>query len=217
LGEWSCPIRLAGSILSNRAHICAFFKSPEDAYQVLLPFVKEGLELGKKAVHTVDSRRREEHMQWLASAGINAHNDPQFELRGWTDTHLSGGQFDQHRTLALFEKVVRDAKAKGFPLVRFVTQMEWALETDLDLNDLLEYEAKANDVWLRQEGPVNPVICTYVLRRFRGDIVVVVMRTHPLIINGGLLQENPFFVSPDKLLGQLRERGATRDRREIRA
>ena len=58
---------------------------------------------------------------------------------------------------------------------RFVTQMEWALEVDLDLNELLEYEAKANDFWLCQAGPVNPVICMYDLTRFRGDVVVDVM------------------------------------------
>ena len=84
--------------------------------------------------------------------------------------------------------------------------MEWALETDMDLYELLEYEAKANDAWLRQDGPVNPAICTYDLRRFRGDIVVDVMRTHPLIIIGGVLQENPFFVPPEEFLRELRER-----------
>jgi hypothetical protein len=35
--------RLAGSILGPQAHICAFFKNPADEYQVLLPFIKEGL------------------------------------------------------------------------------------------------------------------------------------------------------------------------------
>jgi hypothetical protein len=212
-GEGSRPIRLVGSTLGNRAHICAFFNSPEDVYRILLPFIKEGLELGEKAVHTVDPRRRDEHIRRLASSGIDVaavHKNDQFEVRDWTDTHLCGGQFDQHKTLALFERVVRDAKEKGFPLIRFVTQMEWVLETELDLNDLLKYEARANDVWLCQDGPVNPVICTYDLTKFRGDIVVDVMRTHPLIIIGGILQENPFFVPPDKFLGQLRERGTTR-------
>ena len=211
--DGSRSIRLAGSTLGNRAHICAFFNSPEDAYRVLLPFIKEGLERGEKAVHTVDPRQRDEHIRQLASAGIDvaaAHKNDQFELRDWTDTHLRGGQFDQHKTLALFEEVVRNAREKGFPLIRFVTQMEWALETELDLDDLLEYEAMANGIWIGQDGPVNPVICTYDLRRFRGDVVIDVMRTHPLIIIGGILQENPFFVPPDKFLGQLRERGTTR-------
>ncbi len=160
-------------------------------------------------MHTVDPRRRDEHIRRLASAGIDVaavHKDGQFELRDWTDTHLRGGQFDQHKTLALFGRVVRDAKEKGFPLIRFVTQMEWVLETELDLNDLLEYEARANDVWLRQDGPVNPVICTYDLSRFRGDVVVDVMRTHPLVIIGSIIQENPFFVPPDEFLRELKER-----------
>jgi hypothetical protein len=157
-------------------------------------------------------------MQRLASAGIDVdavQENDQFELRDWTNTHLHGGKFDQHKTLALFERVVAEANEKGFPLIRFITQMEWALETDLDLNELLEYEARANDLWLRQTGPVNPVICTYDLTSFRGDIVVDVMRTHPLIIIGGILQENQFFVPPDEFLRQLREKGAARHNPEV--
>ena len=32
------------------------------------------------------------------------------------------------------------------------------------------------------------------------------MRTHPMVIVGGMLQENPFFVPPDEMLKELRER-----------
>jgi hypothetical protein len=32
------------------------------------------------------------------------------------------------------------------------------------------------------------------------------MRTHPMIIIGGILQENPFFVPPDEFLQELRGR-----------
>jgi len=35
------------------------------------------------------------------------------------------------------------------------------------------------------------------------------MRTHPMIIIAGILQENPFFVPPDEFLRELRERRAT--------
>jgi hypothetical protein len=33
-----------------------------------------------------------------------------------------------------------------------------------------------------------------------------IVRTHPLVIVGGLLQENPFFVPPDLFLRELRAR-----------
>lgn len=36
-----------------------------------------------------------------------------------------------------------------------------------------------------------------------------IMRTHPMVIIGGQLQENPFFVPPDEMLAELRlRRGA---------
>jgi len=37
------------------------------------------------------------------------------------------------------------------------------------------------------------------------------MRTHPMIIVGGILQENPFFVPPDEFLRELRQRGVRSD------
>jgi MEDS: MEthanogen/methylotroph, DcmR Sensory domain len=159
----SHPIRLGGSVLGPPRHICAFFNNRDDEYRVLLPLIKDGLECGEKAVHTVDPQRRDKHLQQLASAGIDvaaARDSGQLELRSWADTHLRDGQFDQNKTLALFQEVVKDAKQQGFPLIRFVTHMEWALENRPGVDDLLEYEARANDIWLRQDGPVNPVICT---------------------------------------------------------
>ncbi len=38
-----------------------------------------------------------------------------------------------------------------------------------------------------------------------------IMRTHPMVIIGGILQENPFFVPPDEFLRKLRERHTGRD------
>jgi hypothetical protein len=39
------------------------------------------------------------------------------------------------------------------------------------------------------------------------------MRTHPLVIIGGLLRENPFFVPPDQFLLEMRERRLAKSRR----
>jgi len=48
--ESSRPIRLGGSVLGPPRHICAFFNSRDDEYRVLLPFIKDGLEVGEKVV-----------------------------------------------------------------------------------------------------------------------------------------------------------------------
>jgi len=40
--------------------------------------------------------------------------------------------------------------------------------------------------------------------------VIDIMRTHPMIIIGGLLQRNPFFVPPEEFLREIRQRRTMR-------
>ena len=60
-----------------------------------------------------------------------------------------------------------------------------------------------NDVWQRHE---DAVICAYNLARFGGDTVIDIMRTHPMVIIGGVLQRNPFYVPPERFLLELQAR-----------
>jgi hypothetical protein len=64
-----------------------------------------------------------------------------------------------------------------------------------------------NDVWLHHE---DAVICTYHLGELGGQAVVDIMRTHPMVIIGGILQANPFFVPPEDFLRDFRQRRTDR-------
>ena len=44
------------------------------------------------------------------------------------------------------------------------------------------------------------------MRQFGAEVVMDIMRTHPMVIIGGILQENPFFVPPDEMLREMRQR-----------
>jgi hypothetical protein len=95
----------------------------------------------------------------------------------------------------------------GFPLSRIVCHMEWAAKSQSHVNDLVEFESRVNDLWRRHD---DAVICTYDLAKLGGDTVINIMRTHPMIIIGGILQHNPFFVPPEEFLREVRERRAKR-------
>jgi len=71
------------------------------------------------------------------------------------------------------------------------------------VNNLLQYEARLNDVLSKYN---SPVICNYDLSKISASVAMDIMRTHPLVIVGGLLRENPFFVPPDEFLLEIRER-----------
>jgi len=204
----AAPIRLADSILGSNCHVCAFFHNADEEYRVLLSFIKDGFKRGEKAFHIVDPELRTEHRRRLETSGIDlpaAEKTGQFEMRNWADAYLREGHFDQQRMIELIQEVLDDGKQKGFPLTRLIAHMEWALEDRPGVDDVIEYETKLNYVLPKYK---DPVVCTYDLAKFGGDIVVDVIRTHPMIIVGGTLQENPFFVPPDQFLKELRERRA---------
>ena len=204
------PIRFAGSQLGESRHVCAFFHNADEEYRVLLPFIKDGFECGDKAVHVISPNRRSDHLQRLAAVGIDsaaAEQSGQFELRTNTETYLRDGRFDQDRMLEAFEQLASGNTGEGFPLSRIVCEMDWAGDDRSYVADLIEFESRVNDVWHCHD---DAVICVYDLAKFGGETVIDIMRTHPMIIIGGSLQQNPFFVPPEEFLSDFRERRAAR-------
>jgi hypothetical protein len=202
--------QFTGSVLGPHRHICAFFNSIDEQHRVLRPFITDGFADGDKAFHYVDPQRREEHLSWLAEAGINvpeAMGTGQLEVQPWQDATLRGGRFELETWLSTFEEVLQSGPAAGYGQTRFFGHMEWAL-TDLPgTENLMEYETRVNYVIPKYE---DTVICTYDLTKFGASAVMDALRTHPVVIIGGLLQENPFYVSPDQLLSEIRERQSAR-------
>ena len=204
----TAPIPFAGSQLDETRHVCAFFNSDEEEYRVLLPFIKDGFECGHKAVHVVNPEQRSDHLNRLIAAGIDtaaAEQSGQLELKTNTEAYLRDGHFDKDRMVEVFEQLASGNAKGGFPLSRIVCRMDWAVEGGSYVDDVVEFESRVNEVWNRHE---DAVICTYYLRKFGGDNVIDILRTHPMVIIGGILQHNPFFVPPAQFLPEFRERRA---------
>lgn len=203
-------VRFSSNFFDRHRHICAFFNSIDEQHRVLRPFIRDGFADGDKAYHYVDPQRQEEHLGWLAEAGVNvdeAMSTGQLEVRPWEDATLRGGHFDVETWLATFEEVLQSGPASGYGQTRFFGHMEWALTGLPGTGDLIEYETRVNYVIPKYE---DTVICTYDLTKFGASAVMDALRTHPVVIIGGLLQENPFYVSPDQLLSEIRQRRSAR-------
>jgi hypothetical protein len=198
------PIHFAGSRLGEPRHVCAFFRSADEEYRALLPFIKEGFVCGHKAVHVVSPERRGDHLKRLAAAGIDttaAGQSGQLELRDSAETYLRGGRFDPGRMLEVFGRLAGGDAERGFPVSRIVCQMDWAGQGRSSVADLIEFEARVNDVWRRHD---DAVVCVYDPTKFGGETVIEIMRTHPMVVIGGSLHQNPFFVPPAEFLGESR-------------
>lgn len=205
------PISLAGSQLGEVRHVCAFFANDEEEYRVLLPFIREGLSRGDKAVHVINPEACHDHLQRLTGAGVDAtacQQSGQLQILINTEVYLRDGRFDQDRMLAAFEEMAASARSvEGFPRSRVACRMDWASGDRSRIQDVIEFESRVNDVWRRYD---DAVICTYHLAQLSGDAVIDIMRTHPMVIIGGHLQHNPFFTRPEELLHEFRRRRSAR-------
>ena len=199
------PVRLAGRTLKKTRHICAFFRSREEQNEVLMPFFKEGYDRGEKLFHIVDPALRAEHLKACSACGIDvasAEASGQLEVRVWEEAYLKDGYFDGDRMVRVLREVM-DATHRQFPLGRFMGNMEWALQTLPGVTDIVEYECKLNYVLPEYD---DPVVCVYDLNKHSAGVVMDILRTHPMVIVGGVLQENPLYVHPDAFLAELRQR-----------
>jgi hypothetical protein len=208
--KFTPPISLAGSQLDDVRHVCAFFTSDDEEYRVMLPFIQDGLACGDKAIHVVNPHQREEHLRRLQAAGIDAgtaEESGQLEIKINSEAYLPEGRFDQDRMLAVFEQLASGNASGPYPLSRIVCRMDWVAGDRTRAENVIEFESRVNDVWSRH---VDAVICTYHLHQFGGDEIVDIMRTHPMVIIGGTLQQNPFYTPPDEFLHEFRQRRASR-------
>jgi hypothetical protein len=205
------PLEFAGGTLGEHRHICGFFNSIDEEHRVLRSFIKDGFDAGERALHIVDPELREEHLRQLGEAGIDvggAIESGQLDVRLWQDAYLRDDRFDQDAMLALIEGELQSAAEEGSRHIRLLAHMEWSLLDRLGVEDLLEYETRLNYVIPKYE---DPVVCTYDLSKFGATTVMDALRTHPMVLIGGLLQENPFFVPPEKFLLEMRERRSARE------
>jgi hypothetical protein len=201
--------QLTGVDLCGQNHVCAFFNTIDEEHRVLHSFFKDGFDHGEKAIHIVESVNRKEYLKRLAESGINVQEvieTGRLEVLPWTDMYVRDHRFDQDAMLATVESLIQSGAAAGYARTRLVGHhMDWLFLDKPAVNNLLEYEARLNGVLSKYD---DPVICNYDLSKVGASVATDIMRTHPLVIIGGLLRENPFFVPPDQFLEEMRQRRA---------
>jgi len=199
-------VRLFGENLDEGMHICTFFRTSAERYRVLMPFILEGMEQGDRAFHIVNPSLRSEHAQRIAEAGIDtarAEVEGQLEIIGWDEAYLRGGSFNHNAMLSLLPTLLNKGRTRGFPTTRFIADVAWVLNTPGAMVQLLEYECRVN---LALPKAPDIVICSYDLDKVDAAMVIAAMRTHPIVLIGGIVQRNPFYVPPEELLKELNER-----------
>lgn len=204
-------LSLAGTKIENHFHICAFFNSRDEEYEVLNPFFKEGVDQGEKLMHIVNPALAEDHRHRLEEGGIDTHKCEacgQLDVVTWHQAYLNEhGVFDKDRMLATVDHLTGAGRAVGFARTRIMGNMDWVFKDVPGAADIIEYEAQVNEVLSHNR---QPAVCVYDIAKLSGAMMMDLLRTHPLTLIGGVVQENPFFTPPAEMLEELRSRKASK-------
>jgi hypothetical protein len=207
MATYGGSLQCAGTNIGAHRHICAFFNGLDEEHSVLGSFYKDGFDRGEKATHIVAAENREEYLKRLAEAGVDVERmlqTGQLEVLPWTDMYVRDHRFDQDAMLASVEKVIQSGAGAGYARTKLVGHhMDWLFRDQSAVKNLVEYEARLNGLLSKYD---DPVVCNYDSSKFGASVALDIMRTHPLVIIGGLLRENPFFVPPEQFLNEMRER-----------
>lgn len=182
-------VRLAGEEIDEHRHVAALVDGPDEAEELLVPFIVEGFEQGDRAFHIIDPGLRDDHVARLRGSGIDvdaAMASGQLEVQTWTESYVRGGGFDGSAQYTFLREVLGQGRAMGFPRTRLIGSTEWAAD-NATARALLTYEARV-DEFLNIVPDV--VVCTYDLSHHTARTIAEVIGSHPVAVVGGLIRKS---------------------------
>jgi MEDS: MEthanogen/methylotroph, DcmR Sensory domain len=199
-------VTICGETLNCPVHVCAFFDSREEQYEVLVPWLKEGIDHKEEVFTILSGSLHNDHCSRLAHSGIpvqEAINNKQLKVVASEDTYLQEDNFAAQRMFSLVEKAIIDAENGPYSRFRGCGDMEWALQNLPGTDELIEYEARLNFLTPNHDCSI---ICSYDINSFSGRTIADVLATHPYVIMNGKIHKNPHFVHPVEYLSKLIKR-----------
>lgn len=178
-------------------HICAIFENHEQQMRVMIPFFATGLRAGHRCLWIGPADSAGKLRDGLMSIGADL---PTLEASGQLVVisdlafYLSGGVFEAERTLALLRILLDDARREGYAVTRAAGDLSWLGTRPLDPGLWEAYEAR-----MTREIACLPmvVVCQYNARQLGGVILVKALQTHPIVIIGDTIHQNPFYVAEE--------------------
>ena len=176
-------------------HVCGFYYGEEERDALLLPFLRAGLRDGDKCVAVVDSTSPHDVVTRIGGTDADVASG-QLEFYDSDETYLRTGTFDPDQMIAFWEGRAQAISDEGsFSFVRLLGEMSWLERVPPKRDSVVRYETWADEFVTRYP---QMVLCLYDLRKLGSGVLVDLLRTHPKLLLGGLVIENPHHLSVDE-------------------
>ena len=183
--------------LGHGDHVCGFYYTHDERDAMLLPYLREGLARGDKCVAVVDSLLPQDVVRGVGDASA-AVATGQLEVYDSDQTYLRTGSFVPDLTIGFWEERTKELVESGeYDLIRLLGELSWLDRSDTPREAIVRYESWADGFVSRY--PIS-ILCLYDLRRLGSSVLLDLLRTHPKLLMGGLLIENPHHIPGDEFV-----------------
>jgi len=174
-------------------HFCAIQSTKQDQLSAASAFVQGGLERGE-CLYVAEASKPRAILAALRAQGVDVDAAYSSGMLTISDkrTYLREGRFVPDQMIRFLVGKTRDA-LQNYSAFRFAGEMSWVLGGYPGTDKLIEYEAKLND-FLRNSKV--SILCQYFRPDFNDEIILNVLRTHPLVIYQQFMTENPYYIPP---------------------
>ena len=164
-------------------HICWIYKDEEEFNSLIVPLILTGLKNNEKVVYI----NREEEINRLKE--LSKDIKPYLE-RGDLSLFLPEEFYSSSKVFD-FDKFLQE-----YSSLRVIGDASTILK-DASLDSILTYEATINSLPYRDK---TLLICLYDKRKISTDILLQALQTHPLVLIGGKVYSNFYYIPPKELL-----------------
>ena len=199
------PLIAALEQLGPHDHFCSIYESPQEHYAVAIPFIRIGLDRGEKCIYIADDGTVSDVREAMESEGIDvdrAISSNALVLVTKEQAYLEHGSFNPDWMSTFWKEATQLALSEGFSALRATGETEWVqkwvLREGSGLERWMEYESRLTHTVAENNCSA---LCQYNRRLFPPELILDVIRTHPIVVNGGTVCRNLYYVPPDEFLG----------------
>jgi signal transduction histidine kinase len=182
-------------------HLCSVYETSEEQLAVAIPFIRIGLDRNEKCLYIADDFNVETVREAMYEDGIEVDDlvrSGRLVLGTKEDAYLKNERFDPEWMFTFWKTAADQAVAEGFSALRATGETEWVVRAQAaGMERWMEYESRLTDALAESNAFA---LCQYNLRRFKPEVVLDIIRTHPTVIYRGTVCRNFYYLPPQAFM-----------------
>ncbi len=186
--------------IKQGSHICQLYNKTSEVINVATSMIQTGLANHEKCFYAGPPDLIAEIKAGCEAIEVDVEDavkSGQLELVDNREQFTQNKRFDPYFLLSQHQSFITRALKEGYSAARGALDMSWVTEGTATPSQVLKYEAAADAMFTFQQSPVV-IIVQYNYQKLAGEIVVELLKLHPLAVVGKYIKRNPYYVDSEE-------------------